>query len=126
MQGLMNLILTFIYMGIVFILSVIKVHVGVAHVIGVDKVIHFCIYGLMGALWVRVFLSKRGRGFGYRERRIIFKAVVISFLYGLLIEFVQGFLPAREASFFDALANGAGAFAGASLYCFVNKSFRLS
>ncbi len=122
----MNLIVTTLYMGLIFILSVIESPVNMERFTGFDKVVHFFIYCLMGLLWARVFVSKGCRGSGCRQGHIVLKALAVSFFYGLFIEIVQGFLPAREASLFDALANGAGAVAGASLYCFVHKSFRLS
>jgi len=117
----MNIILTFIYMGIVFILSVIKVPGGADPFPGFDKVVHFSIYGLMGILWARVFFSARSSRLRVTPRRVIIKVLAVTFFYGLFIEFVQGFLPARDASFFDALANGAGGGIGASVYCLLKR-----
>ncbi len=117
----MNLILTFIYMGFVFIVSVIKVSGGADPFPGFDKVAHFTIYGLMGILWARVFFSERSSRLMMTPRRVIIKTLAVTFFYGLFIEFVQGFLPARDASFFDALANGAGGVVGASVYCLLKR-----
>jgi len=122
----MNLILTFIYMGFVFIISVIKVPGGADPFSGFDKVVHFTIYGLMGLLWARVFFSGRSSRLRVTPLKVILKTIAVTFFFGLFIEFVQGFLPARDASFFDALANGAGGALGVVLYCLLNKHIRLS
>jgi len=122
----MNLILTFIYMGIVFILSVIKVPGGGDPFPGFDKVVHFSMYGLMGLMWARVFFRRRSSRLRVTPRKVILKVIAVTFLFGLFVEFVQGFLPTRDASFFDALANGAGGTFGVLLYCLLNKHIRLS
>ncbi len=123
----MNLLLTVIYMIVVLIFSVFTPPRGVDTFTGLDKVLHFLLYGLMGLLWVRVFLTRRTHGFGGgRPRGVALKALAITFLYGLIIEFVQNFLPAREASLYDALANGAGAIAGVLLYSLINRCIRIS
>ncbi|MFQ5428183.1 MAG: VanZ family protein [Thermodesulfobacteriota bacterium] len=123
----MNLILTIFYMVIVFILSVVKAPGGEDPFRGFDKVLHFLAYGLMGLLWIRVLLARGYRGVGGgRQRGVVFKALLITFLYGLIIEFVQGLLPAREASIFDAIANGLGSAAGIALYYLLDRCIRLS
>lgn len=117
----MNLILTILYMVFVFVVSVIKTPGGVDPFIGFDKVIHFFIYGIMGLLLARVFLRRGSSSFRREQKKAFLAALVISFSFGLFIEVVQGFLPVREFSIFDALANGAGAGAGAFLYCLVQR-----
>ncbi|MFQ5479703.1 MAG: VanZ family protein [Thermodesulfobacteriota bacterium] len=123
----MNLTLTIVYMIVVLIVSVVKTSDGVETFAGMDKVLHFLLYGLMGLLWIRVFLTRRQHSFGGgRPKGVVLKAVAITFLFGLIIEFVQGFLPAREASLYDALANGAGALSGVLLYTLINRCVRIS
>ncbi len=114
----MNIILALLYMGFIFILSVINVSDGVDPFRGFDKVVHFFIYAIMGLLWVRVFVKGRHLR---KSGRMVIKVLAITFLYGLFIELVQGMIPERDASVLDALANGLGGVAGVSLYCFFHR-----
>lgn len=114
----MKLIQTFLYMGFILIISVISIPGDADPFTGFDKVVHFVIYAIMGILWARVFLSRRH---GKESGSVFIKVLLITFFYGLFIEFVQGFLPAREASLFDALANGLGGAAGVSVYYLVYR-----
>jgi len=114
----MKFLLAFLYMGFIFIISVIKTPDGVDPFTGFDKVVHFVMYAIMGILWARIFL---GRRHSKELSRVFTKIILITFLYGLFVEFVQLFTPSREASFFDAIANGAGGAAGASVYYCVHR-----
>jgi len=115
MQVLMNIILAILYTGAIFILSVINIPWNIAPFRGADKVIHFVLYAIMAFLWVRVFLNGAPRRIQSKPERIFLKAIAITFFCGLFIEFVQGMIPSRDASFLDAMANGAGGGAGAFL-----------
>ena len=65
-----------------------------------DKAAHFAAYALLG------FLLRRGLG-GFRP------AFLLAALYGLVDEGHQGFVPGREVSFWDLLADFLGAYLGA-------------
>ncbi len=125
----MNIIIAALYMGFVLIVSVIKTPEGVDPFTGFDKVVHFLIYGLMGLLWARIFLSRlRGGGGGGpagRSRGIILRALAVTFFFGLFIELVQSTVPAREASLYDALANGLGGGFGASMYYVFHRYLKI-
>jgi len=71
-----------------------------------DKVIHICLYGPLAYL---LFLSLRESGF---RRNIFITAVVIAAVYGISDEFHQYFVPGRDASAWDVLADLTGAFLG--------------
>ncbi len=114
----MNLLITILYMVFVFIVSVIKPPGGMAPFNHFDKLVHFVLYFIMALLWVRVFKGQRRRRFGTRPKRVFLKALVLTFFYGLFIELAQSFVPVREASFFDAAANGLGAGVGVFCYAF--------
>ena len=67
-----------------------------------DKLNHFLAYAILSL------------NFGFLSTKIRSYFIGIQFLiaYGLLIEFFQGFVPGRDPSFYDALANSVGVFLG--------------
>ena len=67
-----------------------------------DKLNHFLAYAILSL------------NFGFISTKIRSYFIGIPFLiaYGLLIEFFQGFVPGRDPSFYDALANSVGVFLG--------------
>jgi len=111
----MIIILTILYTGAIFILSVINIPWDITPFRGADKVIHFVLYAIMAFLWVKVFLGRSHERIQNKPGRIILKAIAITFFCGLFIEVVQSMIPSRDASFLDAMANGAGGSAGAFL-----------
>jgi VanZ family protein len=69
----------------------------------VDKAEHFLAYGITAALFFRHFAVK------YGERAFWISAAAAS-VYGACLEIVQAFVPYRQFSLADMLANAAGAF----------------
>ncbi|WP_448566894.1 VanZ family protein [Thermus sp.] len=65
-----------------------------------DKAAHFAAYALLG------FLLRWGLGG-------LYPAFLLAALYGLVDEGHQGFVPGREVSFWDLLADFLGAYLGA-------------
>ena len=65
-----------------------------------DKVGHFLAYSTLS---FQVFLLCNTL-----KQRIIGILLIIS--YGILMEFIQGFVPGREPSFYDMIANSSGTF----------------
>ena len=67
-----------------------------------DKLNHFLAYAILSL------------NFGFISTKIRSYFIGIPFLitYGLLIEFFQGFVPGRDPSFYDVLANSVGVFLG--------------
>jgi VanZ family protein len=82
---------------------------------GFDKVAHFGVYGLLGALLARAFFGTTRMG----TVPTIFLAAVLGGLYGVTDEIHQSFVPARSAEVLDAVADAAGSLAGALGYAFV-------
>lgn len=93
------LVASALYMGLIFVLSAQP-----GSAVGLpppwDKLAHTLEYALLGFLLSRAF-SNPGAAF------------VIASLYGVSDEFHQSFVPGREASIGDWLADSLGAFAGA-------------
>ncbi len=112
----MNTIIAIVYAAIVFVVSVVPTPEGVDPFPGFDKAVHFGMYGLMGIVWSRVFIGRERREAPVRFGPLFVRVVALTFFFGLFIELVQSMTPAREASLYDALANGLGGAAGAYLY----------
>jgi VanZ family protein len=75
-----------------------------------DSILHFLSFALLA--WLLCLGYKRS----FRHPFPIFKIVSLSFLYGLLIELIQKFLPYRSFSLWDLLADGLGIAAGCLLF----------
>ena len=73
-----------------------------------DKLNHFLAYAILSL------------NFGFLSTKIRSYFIGIPFLiaYGLLIEFFQGFVPGRDPSFYDTLANSVGVFLGFFIFRF--------
>ena len=111
-------ILLIVYSMVIFIFSS-RTEVGVEQLFyGQDKVIHFLTYGIhaflcLAALSDKILLLKL---FQY------FLALAFSVLYGIFNEIYQYFIPEREFSFGDILANSLGIITFlVMVYIFQNK-----
>lgn len=91
---------------IVLILSIIPVPETDIEPKGLDKIVHFAIYGITALLLWKFLYNRIG------NRGIIgLISVVIASLYGLIIEIIQSFLPYRSFSVSDIISNFLGAVA---------------
>ena len=98
------LILSAIYMGLIFYLSSYPMEMKVPTFSGWDKVVHAVVYGILAAM-VYLGLQEMEVGGPY----LILVAFGISFFYGIFNEIHQYFVPWREADVLDVMANGIGA-----------------
>ncbi|MEQ1662058.1 MAG: VanZ family protein [Thiobacillus sp.] len=73
------------------------VHEGITHG---DKLIHLIGYAILMFWWAQLIMQQRGR---------LALAVVV---FGIAIEFLQGYTPNRQPDVFDALANSSGVLLG--------------
>lgn len=106
-----------VYMALIVFLSVMSSPEEVPEIRYLDKLVHFVMYFIMGGLVVMNLRRPAYRPWrGGTLWRPIAVAAVSAFLYGLLMEVFQYFIPHRSASFFDALANGAGGLFGAYIF----------
>ncbi len=109
----------FIYVPIIFILSIKPIHESIFN--NHDKLTHLGAYCLLGALFTRTLVS------GIRINKItptLALALAASILLGALTEAVQHFIPYRDASIFDMVANAVGAFIGVFIYIFITKTIK--
>lgn len=72
-----------------------------------DKIVHFGMYLILGALVTYEFRYITKYYFKY-----LVKILIICVLYGIFIEVIQYFLPWRGFEFADMIADGLGAAAG--------------
>jgi VanZ family protein len=98
-----------LWMALLFALSSIPSEVvQPSGAIPLDKVAHFCFYGVLGALLAGA-IGRRRVGWG----AVIALAVAIGALYGVSDEFHQRFVPGRDASVDDWIADVLGTLTGA-------------
>ena len=78
-----------------------------------DKVLHFCAYAVLGLLFYRAYQTLRIKS---DPRMLILISIASASLYGISDEIHQYFVPFRDASIWDAVANTLGAICGVYLY----------
>ncbi|MFH0725486.1 MAG: VanZ family protein [Pseudomonadota bacterium] len=85
---------------------------------GMDKLLHFGAYGVLGLLFMRAFTQSIPR---LGARRIIFYSILLTTAYGLSDEAHQYFVVVRTADMMDVLADAMGGGCGTFLYCICNR-----
>ena len=90
------------------------------NIVGIDKIVHILLHLFFTFFW-GITLVKNGRLSSFSK--VVYVSFFLSFLFGLLIEFIQGyFTTSRSADVTDILANVFGAlFAITLLYRFKEK-----
>jgi VanZ family protein len=76
---------------------------------GGDKLAHAVTYGTLAALALRALYF----GIGYSTRTVVVLAPLLAALYGVSDELHQSFVPGRDASIGDVIADVTGAVLGA-------------
>ena len=79
--------------------------------VGMDKLGHLVVFGLLGIAWARVFRQPP-----WPPRAVILLATACAAGFGALDEAIQAFNPHRTFEWGDLLADLAGALAGAAAY----------
>lgn len=113
---LTNLIPPVLYAALIFYLSS-KSFEGTHLEHGLDKGIHLLVYAGLGYLILRAFSKNR-----WEKGKYIW-ATTLVFLYGISDEIHQSFVPGREFSILDMVADGAGGMV-AAVVCAVAESRR--
>lgn len=97
------------YMGGIFYVSGLQMPHREPPFPHLDKILHFCAYfGL-------AFLTAHAYAMGTSRKRF-WIAFCVASLYGLSDEFHQSFVPGRDVSFWDWVADTTGAWFGAYLF----------
>jgi VanZ family protein len=86
---------------------------------GGDKLAHFAAYALLALLVARAF----GGSTSLRGLRLFAIASIVAALYGVSDEIHQSFVPGRDASVEDALADAAGALIGSLGWISLSRVF---
>lgn len=105
------------HMGLIFYLSsqsVMPIEVP-PWVYYYDKVVHAVIFGFLSLLFLRAWLRGQWRNMNVSA---VLLAIVFTFLYGVSDEFHQQFVPGRQPSVGDVVADTVGAIVVA-LVCYV-------
>jgi len=84
-----------------------------------DKIAHLIAYAVLAAA-VALWIPRRMWTASVCRAALL--VVLVTALYGLLDEFHQSFVPGRDTSLLDWLADLAGAFIGVSLYALISGS----
>jgi VanZ family protein len=95
----------FLVAGVIFYASC-QSKVAAPGIVGIDKISHFSVYGLLATLVVRL---RGGR------RAALFSILIVS-LYGITDEWHQSFTPGRSVEVADWLADTLGAALAVTLY----------
>jgi VanZ family protein len=98
-----------LYAGFIFYLSSRPWPSPVALPVGADKAIHFSMYFFLGFGLIWAFRATRFK----MSHHLVWFVAIVGLCYGILDEVHQSFVPGREASVFDALADGIGSVVGA-------------
>jgi VanZ family protein len=85
--------------------------------VGADKVVHVCLYALLGALCARALLLRTRLTRG----QVAAVAAALASVYGLTDELHQLFVRGRSADFRDALADALGGLLGVALALWLHR-----
>jgi len=86
-------------------------------ILNLDKLLHLVAYFFYSLLLMLFFISN----FNFNKRKVLLITFVFATLYAISDEFHQSFVPGRDASVYDLLANILG-ISLSLLYCnFINK-----
>lgn len=94
-------------LGAMIVLASGRSEVAAPGIIGIDKVAHFAVFGLLGTILVRSRPLTRAWPFG---------AIFLVSFFGLTDELHQSFTPGRFVEFADWIADTAGATLAVTLY----------
>ncbi len=98
-----------VYCTLIFLQSAGPVTAELPSIPGMDKVLHFSGYALLGFLFSRAFRAQIPYGAPLLTMTL---SVIATTLYGASDEFHQSFVPMRMADSMDLVADAAGGFAG--------------
>lgn len=101
------------YCVLIFVLSSVSMGVYIPSPLGFDKVLHLIEYGILGFLLSRSLVYSRP---SFSNASLIAWVVILTALYGLSDEVHQYFVPGRNESLWDVLADSSGAVLGALFY----------
>jgi glycopeptide antibiotics resistance protein len=79
-----------------------------------DKVIHFVCFGLLSFLWCGVGIDSK---IALKpKKRILINYLIFGILAGIILEFLQHYIPFRSFDYMDMIVNEIGGLAGLVAY----------
>ena len=112
---------TIIYCLIIFIQSSYPSPETVPDLPYFDKLLHFSVYAVLGALFLRAFKTTQ---FKNNITLLLILSILASSFYGISDELHQYFVPCRDADIMDALADILGSICGAFLFIYISTVCR--
>ena len=103
----------YLYAGLIFYVSGISRPLPGVSIPFLDKFLHICEYAVFGILAAKAFKNSSRKTFFENFKAF---AVVGSVVYGISDEFHQSFIPLRQFSVLDMIADGIGGTIGVVLY----------
>lgn len=88
-------------------------------ILSFDTVAHFGVFGILVFLMI-IGLSKQYT-YHFLRKKAIVVSILVSILYGIIIELLQQAIPGRHFELFDILANSLGCFVGLGVFYLVYK-----
>lgn len=82
-----------------------------------DKVIHFVCFGLLSFLWCGVGIDSNITP--KPKKRILVNYLIFGVLAGIILEFLQRFIPFRSFDYMDMIVNEIGGIAGLLAYLMI-------
>ena len=120
-RGLIAFAPALAYMGLITWLSSLPLTLPLPSIPMRDKIVHAIEYGILGLLCARALCT----GFpGLRPRHALLAAALITALFGYLDELHQAFVPGRDASVYDLMADAVGAGLGVLAYALLDRRKR--
>lgn len=110
-----------IYCGLIYIQSSFPAPDRLTDFFSFDKTLHFFAYAILGALFLRAFMTTRMKN---RLTWLIVLSILSSSLYGISDEIHQHFVPYRNADLLDALMDISGSAFGVYAYQAVKAKYR--
>jgi len=101
------------YAGLIFYLSSLSRPLPEVDIPFFDKSIHIFEYAVFGLLASRAFKNSPRKRF-FENFKLL--AILVSVIYGVSDEIHQGFIPGRQFSVFDMMADGLGGILGVFIY----------
>lgn len=90
------------------------------NLLGLDKLVHFFAFAILTLMMI-IGLSKQYSDGCYHFN--IFYLTIFSLIgYGILLEFIQRYIPERNFEIWDAVANGLGVIFGRVLFFMIYKT----
>lgn len=108
-----------LYCAFIFLLSHEGGDIKLPPILFIDKFIHISLYAVLGFLYARAHKWQWKNG-------VLPGVLIFTFLYGASDEFHQSFVPNRNPSVHDLLADGIGGILGYLLFHFVYNNKLIS